>query len=304
MKKLLKYIGLVLLGVIVVDFVNRIIFDYTYSHVPKDAELRQRYKYQLNDKPVDLLVIGASRAMFNYVPSIMEDSLHLSVYNAGMDGEGVIGQYLSIKKALSNGKLKYVVYDLGDLQMTSKWNQDRISVYFPYYWKNKDVQEVVDNVMGKEKAYIMLSSSLYQYNSQIHDLVRCFVQKKQNDKGYEGLPYTGVPIKPGTWDKNKKYNAFVPDSTCASYLDKIVNLCKQNNVKLFICMSPAVMFVKSSQLYLEKYCKEHNVKYLDFVDCPETNKNLTLFRDDHHLNTKGTPIFTRVLCDSLKQYIH
>lgn len=303
MKSFFKYIVYTLIGIIFIDITYRFVFEFTYSHVPDYAELRQRYKYELNDKPVDLIILGASRAMFNYVPSIMQNSLNVSVYNAGMDGDGVIGQYLNLKKAISNGHLKYVIYDIANLQLTKKWNQDKISVYFPYYWKNKDVQEVVDEFIGKSKARIMLSSGLYQYNSCYHDLVRCFIQKKINDKGYEGLPYNGTPIKVQSWDRNKQYDAFIPDSLCEIYLDKIVGLCKQNDICLFICMSPATMFVKTSQLYLNKYCKKHNIIYLDFVDCPETNHDLRLFRDNNHLNRKGAPIFTQVLCDSLKQYI-
>ncbi len=303
MKSFLKYLICVIIGIIILDLINRFVFDYTYSNVPQNAELRQRYKYALNDKPANLLIVGASRAIFNYVPSIIQDSLHLSVYNAGMDGEGVFGQFLSVKKGISNGKLKYIIYDLGDLQLTSKWNQDRISKFFPYYWKDKNIQDVVDECMGKKKAHLMLTSSLYQYNSHMHDIVRCFFQKKINDNGYEGLPYSGVPVKVSEWDRTKKYDAFVPDSLCEVYLNRIVKLCKDNNVKLIMCLSPAVMFMKSTQLYLEDYCKKQKIGYLDFVDCPEINNNLKLYRDDHHLNKKGAPIFTSILCDSLKQYI-
>ena len=157
MKLFVKYILIVICGLIAVDLVVRCIFMFTYSHVPKDAELRQRYKYELNEDSTDVLIIGASRAMFCYKPSIIQDSLKLRVYDAGLDGVGVIGQYLSVKNAIDKGPLKVVIYDLGALQMSRKWNQDKVSNYYTYYWKNDNVKEVVDDCSTHAK-WLLFSS--------------------------------------------------------------------------------------------------------------------------------------------------
>ena len=147
MKSLIKYIAYVFGGLLIFDLIIRFVFSFTYSHVPKDAELRQRYKYELNEDSAEILIIGASRAMFCYKPSIIRDSLGMSVYDAGLDGVGVIGQYLSVKNALQNGRLKVVIFDLGDFQMSYKWNQDKISAYYPFYWVDKNVKELVDRIL-------------------------------------------------------------------------------------------------------------------------------------------------------------
>ena len=298
MKKLAKYILIVILGLIVVDLVVRCIFTFTYSHVPKDAELRQRYKYELNDDSTDVLIIGASRAMFCYKPSIIQDSLGMRVYDAGLDGVGVIGQYLSVKNALDNGALKVVIYDLGALQMSKRWNQDKISNYFPYYWVNDNVKEVVDDC--KPHAKWLLSSALYQYNSSWHDIIRTFLQKKTNDHGFEPLPYTGEKWEPSYWKEDD--TPYSPEPLAVKYMDKIVELCKANNVKLIITMAPGLgSGFKSSALFLSHYCARNDVYFWDFTELEELNHDSKYFKDYNHINIEGVKVFTPILAHRLKE---
>ncbi len=300
MKSLIKYITYVLGGLLIIDLIIRFVFSFTYSHVPKDAELMQRYKYELNEDSAEILIIGASRAMFCYQPSIISDTLQMSVYDAGLDGVGVIGQYLSVQNAINNGDLKIVVYDLGALQLTDKWNQDKISAYYPYYWEDKYVREVVDDC--KPSAKWLLKSALYQYNSCFHDIVRTFFQKKVNDHGYEPLPYTGKEWEPQYWDE--KEEAFVPDPWAEKYLDKIVELSKENQVKLVITMAPGLgSGFRSSSLYLSDYCKKNGIPFWDFTELKELNRDSRYFKDYNHLNSEGVKIFTPILAHKLKTFV-
>lgn len=303
MKTLLKYIIIVFIGFIFVDLITRFAYHFAYTHVPKNAEIIQRYKYIYNQKQADILITGASRGMFSYNAPLIEKITGMSIYNTGEDGAGVINQYLCLLNALKNGPIKYMIYDIGDLQLTNKWNQGRISRYYPHYWLDSNVKKVVDDCVGLPKAEILLSSSLFQFNSHLHDLARIyFVKNKNNETGYEGLPYTGKPCAYYKWDRNKPVQPFIPDSLPLAYLNKIVNICKNNNITLILTMAPALSNEKSSAIFLNKYSKEKNIPFWDFTDCPEINKDPRLYKDDHHLNEKGTPIFAKILCDSLKKH--
>lgn len=300
MKSLIKYIAYVFGGLLILDLIIRFVFSFTYSHVPKDAELRQRYKYELNEDPAEILIIGASRAMFCYKPSIIRDSLGMSVYDAGLDGVGVIGQYLSVKNALQNGRLKVVIFDLGDFQMSYKWNQDKISAYYPFYWVDKNVKELVDDC--KPNAKWLLVSALYQYNSCFHDIIRTFIQKKVHDHGYEGLAYSGREWKPEYWKESNK--AFDPDPWAEKYLDKIVELCKENQVKLIFTMSPGLgSGFKSTAIYLENYCKKHHLPFWNYTDLKELHHDSKYFKDYNHINEEGVKIFVPIFAHQLKEYL-
>lgn len=300
MKKFAIYILIVLLGVVLIDLVVRAIFTFTYSHVPENAELCQRYKYELHNEPVEVLIVGGSRAMFCYDSSIIEDTLQMSIYNAGLDGGGVISQYLSVKKQIDLGGLKLVVLDMDQLQLSFAWNQGKISNYFPYYWMDLDVKAVVDDC--KPQAPIYLLSALYQYNSCYHDIVRAYFEKSNNDQGYEPLIYTGKFWKPNYWDEKKE--AFVPDPLAKKYLDKIVTICNSAKVQLVITMAPGIgSGFLSSSLFLDSYCLEHEIPFWNFTELKELQNDSRFFRDFNHLNIEGVKIFTPVLAHNLKKLI-
>ena len=299
MKKFLTYLAIIFAGVICVDVVVRLLFSFVYSHVPQGAEIRQRYKYEYYDNEAEVLIVGASRAMFCYKPSIISDTLNMTTYNVGMDGAGVVGNYLSLKKAVGTGKVKVVVYDCGALQLSKRWNQGKISNYFPFYWMDSDVRKVVDDFAPQEKW--KLYSSLLQYNSCYHDIVRTFLEKTQHDHGFQPLPYTGKGFTP--WYA-KQVEKLVPDSMAAIYLDKFVSLCKKNNITLFITMCPGLGNFSSSSDFLSEYAREKNVEFWDFTDLEELHHDSTLFKDYNHLNERGVDIFTPILAHKIKLYLN
>ena len=132
--------------------------------------------------------------------------------------------------------------------------------------------------------------------------MRSFFQKKNHDSGYEELSYTGKEWKPEYWDE--KDVAFVPDPWAEKYLDKIVDLCKGNNVKLVITMAPGLgSGFRSSALYLSDYCAKHEVPFWDFTELEELHHDSKLFRDYNHINSEGVKIFTPILAHKLKTYI-
>ena len=59
MKKLAVYLLFVILGVAVLDVVNRLIVETAYANLPSDSELRRSFRYT-TDCNAELLILGAS----------------------------------------------------------------------------------------------------------------------------------------------------------------------------------------------------------------------------------------------------
>ena len=297
MKKFLIYLSCVAFGVMIIDLAARFGYGYMFAHVPENAELRQRFKYEFVPPKTDILIVGASRAMFCYDPKIISDSTGMTTYDAGLDGVGVIGQYITIRNFLERGNAKVVVYDLGSLQLSKEWNQDKISSYFPYYWTDNTVREVVDDCLP-EARYLLLSA-LYQYNSCLHDVFRAYIQKKVVTDGFEELPYTGTTWKPLYY--KEKAESYKADPWARSYLDKIVALCKQHGVKLILTMAPGLgSGFKSTQLFLKEYSEANKVLFWDFTDLEALHHDSRYFKDYNHINSEGVKIFTPVIAGKLK----
>ena len=63
----------------------------------------------------DAYIFGASRASHHYDPSIIEDKLGLSCFNAGDDGKNATYQLGILQMLLKKHTPKLIVYEIGDL---------------------------------------------------------------------------------------------------------------------------------------------------------------------------------------------
>lgn len=290
MKKIF-FVPLVVLVVVVLDIANRAFCQYAYSNVPENSTMEGNYIYELNRHCSDLLVVGASRAVHHYNTPMMEDSLGLKCFNAGMDGEGIVYQYLCICRALQNSSLKYVILDLGESQVDGQWDFQTKS-YRIYYWQNDSARSYYDSVEPLYKRLFMLSS-FYQYNGRFVNAIRCFAPSdNRTNKGYSAIPYNGSPSDYIFWEKDEPFSI---SEEGLDYMKRIVKLCKDNNVELILCLSPTLIYNPNYSKCISEFAKQNSVRLFDNSHNPDFVNDRYLFKDAVHLNEVGADKYTRTL---------
>src|SRR5437763_4571920 len=81
----------------------------------------------------DAIILGSSRGRRNYNPQMVADSLGISCYNAGHDGQTIFYEEAIIRMALSRYTPKLVIIDLNPEEMYYKdIHYDRLNVLAPY----------------------------------------------------------------------------------------------------------------------------------------------------------------------------
>lgn len=94
------------------------------------------------------------------------------------------------------------------------------------------------------------------------------------------------------------------EAVLMKYIDKIIELCEENNVKLIFYRAPYVS--KESELkktnYLEKYLKAKNVSFFDMEKEIEYDY-ATDFSDHHHLSKEGAKKTTEFLGERIMKKI-
>ena len=110
MKKFLIKTVLFFIIIAIIDVLSGKLFTCLVEHTKGGDNWRNNYICDgVND---DILIFGSSRALHHYNPVIISDSLNLSCYNCGQDGNGAILNEARYQLILQRHRPKVLIYDV------------------------------------------------------------------------------------------------------------------------------------------------------------------------------------------------
>ena len=260
-----------------------------------------RQQYVLKESKDDIIILGSSRASHHYVPSIISDSLGVSCYNAGSEGMCIYYHYAMLAAMIERGHCpQVVIYDVMDLDameypgptFTLDAALDRLA---PHYGEYVCIDSLFELKDWKEK--LKLQSLTYRYNSKLVQSIKCNFMPLPEDNGYEKV----VGVLPDNMDFTKEeYNDCELDSLKLLYMQKMVDLAKGHQIKLFFVFSPCFKDNPSKAYDAAKEIAHLN--QIEVIDCynEPTLMKRELFRDLMHLNDDGARVWTLYLASILK----
>lgn len=260
-----------------------------------------RQIYVLNESKDDVIILGSSRASHQYVPSIIADSLRMTCYNAGSEGMCIYYHYALLASMIERGHCpKVVIYDVMDLDtkehpgptFTLDAALDRLK---PHYGEFSCINNLFECKGWKEK--LKLLSISYRYNSKLVQSIKCNFIPSPEDSGYEKV-VGKLPDK--VVFETEDYEDCVIDTLKMQYMERMVHLALQNDIKMIFVLSPYFKDNPSKALDVAKKIASDN--HLEFIDCyndPEMMRR-ELFRDVMHLNDDGAHVWTAYLAHILK----
>ena len=294
----LKRLCILLLLVIVADILLGKLLEHFYFNMKSGQTAR--ITYAITKAKEELIIFGSSRANHNYVPGILEDSMGLSAYNAGIDGQGIPYHYSVFKSIRQRSIPKMIILDINaDEFEKSGFGYDRLYVLLPYYYSHKEIQPIV-NLRSKYEPIKSLSS-LYRYNSFILPVVLNNAMSRADNsvKGYVPLynnlklPVTPLKLEGGGELDTVKINLF------RSFIKEAMS----SNCKVFVFVSPVYMdhsLVTPTITTAENICKEEAVSFMNHSEVSLLKGHPEYFQDMVHLNNAGAEIYTRIISSEIK----
>ena len=256
-----------------------------------------RNEYICNKTREDILVFGSSRAIHHYNPLIIADSLGLTCYNCGQDGNGAILNYGRYHLISQRYHPKVVIYDVMPLYdlLTGEDNRKFLGWLRPYY-DRPGIDSVFAWVDPMEKYKMM--SRMYRYNSRFLQILSDCVRPAQEDalKGFQ-------PIE-GTLDTLKINPEVIEspqlDSLKISCLKRMID---ETDATRFVFVVSPYWYGMDDRLIapLRDLCRQRGILLLDFSNDPKYVHNDDYFIDGVHLNARGADEFTRDLVKRLRQ---
>ena len=295
MKKYLIKIVLFFVAVAVIDVLFGVACQYMNDH-SKGGGVRSRY-YVCKESTEDVLVFGSSRAKHHYVPDVIEDSLSMTCYNTGEDGNGIIMCYGFLKMITQRYSPKLIIYDVTGFDMHKDDNRKYLDLIKPYYY-----EPGIDSIFWtvNPKSRIMMLSNFYRFNTTCLRVVGNYIHPMSNyPKGYLALNKT-MDYEP----EIKAEKEVDIDSLKIYYFEKFIRLAKEHDIALICCVSPIYKASVDEATYepIKQLCNKHNISFYYYAATSEITNNKSFFQDRKHLNDKGARLYTGILVSEIIQH--
>lgn len=265
---------------------------------PRRGETYYR-DYIVNRSTDDVVMFGSSRMVHHYVSDIIADSLNTSVWNAGVDGMGIIMNYGYLELMLRHHRPHLILYDLSPYDFLIGDNITQLKNLRPY--SDDQVIKAIIKTVDKQEL-LKLNSYLFRYNSSFLPLLRDFI--KDGGKGaFNGYaPLTGkmsAAVYSDSKDRQNQYHEI--DSIKVAFLEHFIERCRQEDISLLFLNSPEFCSEPSSlSIQFGEFVRERNLPFLNYSYTEGISNNPDLFQDKEHLNHEGAVLFSKVLSKQLR----
>jgi hypothetical protein len=274
-----------------------------HFYFSEDSGIYYRTTYSMDKTEADLLIFGTSRAYHHYAAKTIEDSLKVSSYNTGRDGEYIFYQTAVLKSVLKRYTPKMIILDFAGSFNYSQEDYDRLSVLLPYYKDHPEIRDIVELRSPFEK--YKLISQIYPYNSSLLTIIAGnmeFNKKRSSNMDYHGyVPLHGLNSKKlDSLITPAKYE--VDDNKIKVFTD-FLSLTQQHNIPLVVVNSPDYYLYESDYSIdlARKLCEQRGIPFKDFSKDPEFLAHGDYFEDETHLNELGAEFFTKKVLNSIKE---
>jgi hypothetical protein len=295
------------------------VLDYTLSYyLKKSNSVVGEYEvwtdiYNSNID-ADMEIMGSSRSWIHIDPQILSDSLSLSAYNFGMDGQNFWIQYFRHKEFIThNQQPKYILWSADVFALSREEGLFNSDQFLPYMLYNF-------NIYKHTKVYIGYSFwdyvlPLIRYGGRIKairaSLKVCFHKNRVNKvrkKGFAPQYRQWNSDFEKAKEANILYKVELNTETIALF-EQFIRECNNAGIKLILVYTPE--YIEGQQYVVNRdeifklyryYSTQYNIPFLDYSN-DSICLDKTFFYNAEHLNAKGAETFSKKLASDLKSII-
>jgi|GEM_PF-747720 len=311
---ILNFISLAILLVIVLNVLGSALVPVTYAYYYKH-DMEQMAK---KGETYDLIFIGASRTYRSFDPKIFEKNTeYKNVLNAGSVAQTIEGSYYLAKELIAKNHPKRIVLGLSYNELFYEQEDKSPRGNMVLYDRLEDPlikAEFISKVLkGNNLLYL---SNVYRYGSSIslsylketcsekkalRDSDFAPVVKKKEYYAGNGFVYSKRKVRTGNTPMRGEdvFDSEKVDPNKKAYLDKIVQLCRDNGVQISLVTGPtSLMYMYNIANYqgaTDYYAAYASMNGLSYHNLGMLKNRLKLFPekymlDYNHVNGKGADI--------------
>lgn len=299
MKKFLLKLGLFFLALVVVDSALGTVFSYMGEHAK--GGYVGHHVYVTDKTNEDILIFGSSRAIHHYNPQIITDSLGMSCYNCGQDGNGIVLFYGMWQMIKERYQPKMIIYDVNTgFDLYEGESNQKYLGWLRMDYDRPGVKEIFESVDPTEKYKMM--SMLYRYNSKFMQNITDYVHPIFGIEGNGFLPLEGEMDKMKVKDETTSGEKPTPatDSLKVDFINRMIDEAEGTEI-VFVVSPKWYEPDERMHQFIKDISERKGVKFIDYSNNRKYVHQSEWFKDGAHLNARGADEFTRDLIRNLRK---
>jgi hypothetical protein len=266
------------------------------------------YNGRINSKVV---IYGASRAWVHFDPEIIQDSLHLSAYNLGIDGHNFWLQYFRHKILFEyNTRPKLIIQSVEAATLSKRpdlYNQEQ---FLPYMLNNSEMEEATRSYEGF--TFFDYHIPMLRYYGHFEELKRAFLlfTKPSSNIPDRIRGYKGQDI---SWNDDfekarKKMKSMIikPDTATIRLFENFLQECVGKGIKVILVYSPE--YIEGQMFTLDRarivnlykgFADKYKIPFYDYSN-DSISFQKKYFYNSQHMNKEGAELFTKKLVSDIR----
>ncbi len=297
MKFCIKFAFLILLVIMADQIIGGILRHFYFKQV---AGQLYRATYSMDSTTADFLVLGSSRANHHYVPTVFENSMNMSFYNAGRDGSYILSNIAFFRAIVKRYHPEIILFDMDPNELYYSDNSyEQLSDLLPYYKTHPEIKSIIE-LRGPFEKYKNFSA-IYPFNSCI---LKIGIGNLEINKKRRGDIKGFVPLKRVLADSIPNSIPFEAGKIDQYKLDALVEMmqyCSMHNIRLYLIHSPAFVISNNSEAsgIVDQIAKKNQTIFWSFSEDSTFLATPEYFSDFRHLNETGANYFSAMVAHRL-----
>lgn len=290
------------------------IMDLIFGSLAKQIFLSQktgkyaRVTYTVQKDTSDIIIMGSSHANRHYLSDSLEKPLHMSCYNAGVQGQRLLFHLALQQMILKRHIPKCIILNVEkDWMYESIDTYDRLSDLYPYYWDYKNELDPIFSLDSRLTKYKLIFKS-YQTNSTIVHAVKYLLVPQIDYKGYRPLYGTMKEPDSSMYKVDSmyvnEYGIMEIDTNLVNAFRQFILNAKRAEIDLVFIVSPYLnrtwdFLYSRSEDIMRSIALENHIPWIDFSKHESFVYNWKLFYDASHLNDQGAKLYTKLVSEEI-----
>lgn len=291
MKENIKAILFILIFLILLNFFSKIFIPKGNGYGSDVTSF-----YQLERNSLDIIFFGSSHSYATFSPDIIEEKTGMKSYNFATQQQPIYITYYYMVEALKTQKPKYFVLETMMLSIDEDYTTEGvIRDALDKMKMSKNKIEAINVSVEKKDQRKTYYFNIMKYHSRYEDIEKDEVMTAIRNESIQNRGFIGLPVNSEVSINNIEMLKIEEKEKLLRknqlYLNKIIDLARENNIEL--------VFVKAPNQLSEKEAKKYNTikeianeEKIDFINYNEKFEELNLvngedFYDYGHLSYKG-----------------